>query len=354
MGKKHLVFAIIIVITILILISATFTFYNSQGKDFASHENISIAIAGDVMFGRKMPSVLDSGVNPFENVKNVTSSVDLLLFNFENPATLADINYKHTVPIKSNPKYVHLAKANNRTVAALANNHIFDYGEIGYKDTIKALKENNINYLGAGNNIDEATKPISMNIKDRKVTILNYMDQNNFKEFSNSELPIATKNSPGYAPIDWNIIQKDLNENNDSDIVIVFLHYGNEYSKTPNNYQINISHKLIDNGADIVVGAHPHVTQGIETYKNKTIFYSLGNFIFDQSNPATHTAMFLELKLFNNKCEVIIHPININNYLPQFMDVNSGKSLLLGLNPKPTEMNITDNGKGILYFPLDS
>ncbi|KZX14363.1 CapA family protein [Methanobrevibacter curvatus] len=352
MKKKYLSFGIVIVILILAL--AILTLYNLQSEDVEYHENISIAITGDVMFARKMPSVLDSGVDPFKNVKNVTSSADLLLLNFENPATNAELNYKHTIPIKSNPKYTHLAKANNKTVVALSNNHIFDYGDIGYEDTIKTLKENDILYLGAGHNIDEATKPVTLEIKDRKITILNYMDQNNFKEFSQSELPISTKNSSGYAPINWDIIQKDLTENNDSDMVIVFLHYGNEYSRTPNNNQVDISHKLIDNGADIVVGAHPHVSQGIETYKNKTIFYSLGNFIFDQSNPATHIAMFLELKLVNSECEIIVHPIYISNYLPTFMDASSAQQLLVGLNPQPTKMNITSSGKGILSFSLDN
>ncbi|RBQ23467.1 hypothetical protein ALNOE001_10740 [Candidatus Methanobinarius endosymbioticus] len=68
---------------------------------------------------------------------------------------------------------------------------------------------------------------------------------------------------------------------NDSDIIIVYLHHGNEYSRSPNKHQEEISRKFIDYGVDIVVGSHAHVTEGLEIYKDKPIFYNLGNFIFD-------------------------------------------------------------------------
>ncbi|WP_409200002.1 CapA family protein [Methanobrevibacter sp. DSM 116169] len=349
--KKKLI--ILLLICIIGLIAVDTYYLNQPANDYSNKEDVSIAITGDVMFARKMPGVLDLG-SPFRNVEDVVSTVDLLLINFENPATYASTPYKGAVPLKSDPKYVGLAKANENTIAALANNHIGDYGPEGLKDTINALDENGISYIGAGNNLEEASKPVVQDIKDRKVVILNYMDQDNFQEFSQSEIPIATENEPGYSPIDWDIIEKDLAEYNDTaDIIIVYLHYGNEYSTSPNENQVNISKKLIDNGADIVVGAHPHVTQGIEMYNDKPIFYSLGNFIFDQSNPNTHLGMFLELDLVNDSCEVTVYPIYINGYIPQYMSADEGANLLNGLNPQCDNVTITENGTGKLVFKLD-
>lgn len=358
-------------VTLLILVLGVLTII-SWGNYFAEtgsfqifqepKEDVTIAIAGDVMFTRKMPPVLEAVSSPFKNVENVTKNADLLLMNFENPITTSDIAYKGDVALKAHPAYTKLAKANLNTILALANNHIFDYGEIGLNDTIKYIKENGMKSIGAGNNKEEATKPIVEEINGRKIVILNYMDQDNFKEYSQSEMPQATSASngtgasgsnSGYAAIDWDIVKKDIDANKQgADLVIVYLHYGNEYSRSPNNHQKEISKKFIDYGADIVVGSHTHVTQGVEVYKNKPIFYGLGNFVFDQSNVNTHLAMFLELDLVNDTCEVTVHPIYINNYLPEFMSPGDGKTLLNGLSPKDSELKISDNGKAKLTFQL--
>jgi poly-gamma-glutamate synthesis protein (capsule biosynthesis protein) len=136
------------------------------------------------------------------------------------------------------------------------------------------------------------------------------MDNSSFTEFQPSELPGATINSSGYAPADWDIIKKRIDESkNNSDVTVVVFHYGNEYSTTPNPSQINLSHKCIDEGADMVIGSHTHVIQEIESYKGKPIFYSLGNFVFDQSNPATHSSLMVEMDMVDNQANIIVHPM---------------------------------------------
>ncbi len=365
--NKKLIIIVLVVLGVLTAGSWINYFTSADGYQIGtgSKENVSMAITGDVMFARKMPGVLAAVTSPFKNVENVTKNVDLLLINFENPATTATVAYKGNVPLKADPSYTHFAKANSNTIAALANNHIFDYGEAGLNDTLKSLSDNNISYIGAGHNKEEASKPIIEEIKGRKIVILNYMDQDNFKEYSQKEMPKATSASAstnnsnnshsGYSAIDWDTVKKDIDANKEgADMVLVYLHYGNEYSHSPNEHQKNISKKFIDYGADIVVGSHPHVTEGVEVYKNKPIFYSLGNFIFDQSNADTHSAMFLELDLVNDTCEVTVNPIYIDNYLPKFMNANAGKELLNGLSPKDSNMTVTDDGKGKLTFPLNN
>ena len=301
----------------------------SVTSSYNNRSNVTLFFTGDVMLGRGVDKILAGGQNVFINFDPLFLNADAVIVNLEDPLTTSSINYKKTVPLKANPIYAPLLKKNNIFVACLANNHIMDYGNTGLTDTINALKSNGINYTGAGNNLDQATQPVYLNIKGRKIAILNFLDNSTFTEFLPSEMPGATVNSPGYAPADWNIIKQRIDESKqNSDITIVVFHYGNEYSTTPNPSQIELSHECIDEGADMVIGSHPHVIQKIESYKGKPIFYSLGNFVFDQTNPATHSSLMVEMDLSGNNANVIVHPITLVNSIPRPMDNTTSTALL--------------------------
>ena len=343
-----------VVLAILITMATTASLLSNANDSFSKAEpkgNVSIAITGDVMFARNMPGVLSADSSPFSGVSNVTSNVDLLLINFENAATSSENAVKGDVPLKCDPRYVPLAKGNNNTIASLANNHAFDYGIDGMKDTIENLKNAGITPIGAGENEKTAHNAVTQEINGRNITILNYMDSDNFAEYSYDVMPYANGSNLGYSAFDLADAQKQIKENNGSDLIVVYMHFGNEYSNSPNGNQVKIAHELIDSGADVVLGSHPHVTQGIEMYNGKPIFYSLGNFIFDQSNPATHSAYFVQIDLVNNTGECSVYPIVISGYLPHYMDSDSGNSLLNGLNPNADELEVS-NGVGKLRFNL--
>ena len=345
---------LLIVLALLLIVALWATIFNPSTSvvDIEPKEDVSIAVTGDVMFARKMPSVLSFESSPFSGVSDVVSNVDLLLINFENAATTSGDALKGDVPLKCDPSYVPLAKANNVTVAALANNHAIDYGITGMQDTLENLKNADITPMGAGNTEDEAHQAVVKDVNGRKITILNYMDSENFAEYSYDAMPYANGSNPGYSAYDSQDAQKQIGENNDSDLIVAYLHFGNEYSNSPNENQVKIAHELIDYGADVVIGSHPHVTQGIEMYNGKPIFYSLGNFIFDQSNTATHSAYFVQIDLVNDTGECTVYPIYISNYLPQHMSPDDGTSLLSGLSPQCSELEITGDGTGKLRFNL--
>ncbi len=352
--KLPLILIVILVVLALVAIVATFTGGNSIIEE--PKGDASVVVCGDVMFARKMPGVLSSGESPFRYVDNVTGSADLLLFNFENAATSSGNAVKGDVPLKCNPSYVPLAKANNNTVAVLANNHLFDYGVSGMEDTLENLDDAGVIHAGAGDNQSQANAPVSSNLNGRNVTILNYMDSNNFKEYSNEVMPQANGSDPGYSAYNSDLAKKQIQEAkaNGSDTVIVYFHFGNEYSHSPNEDQKKMAHEVIDDGADVVLGSHPHVTQGIEVYNGKPIFYSLGNFIFDQSNTATHSAYMVKIDLVNDTGECTVYPIIISGYLPHFMDSSDGTSLLNSLSPQCDDLEITSEGTGKLKFNLTS
>ena len=345
---------LLIVLVILVIFALYVTMFNPSTSvvDIEPKENVSVAVTGDVMFARNMPNVLSLDSSPFEGVSDVISNVDLLLINFENAATSSGDALKGDVPLKCDSEYVTLAKGNNVTVAALANNHAYDYGEQGMKDTLQNLKDAGITVMGAGNTEDEAHQCVVKEVNGRKITILNYMDSENFAEYSQDVMPYANGSNPGYSAYDSEDAQKQIAENNDSDLIIAYMHFGNEYSNSPNENQEKIAHELIDYGADVVLGSHPHVTQGIEMYNGKPIFYSLGNFIFDQSNTATHSAYFVKIDLVNDTGECTVYPIYISNYLPQHMSSEDGTSLLSNLSPQCDQMEIGDDGTGKLMFNL--
>lgn len=137
--KSTLVLIAVLAVLSAIAAVATFTLDNSIME--APKGNASVVVTGDVMFARNMAGVLSLDESPFRHVENVTGSADLLLINFENAATTSGYAVKGDVPLKCDPSYVPLAKANNNTVAALANNHLFDYGTDGMKDTLKSLDD---------------------------------------------------------------------------------------------------------------------------------------------------------------------------------------------------------------------
>ena len=317
--------------------------------------NLSITVTGDVMFGRNTPGVLSLDSSPFSNVDNVTGNTDILLINTENPFTTSGDAVKPDVPLKADPTYIPLLNATTgMVISANANNHVFDYGVDGMRDSIQNLDSNGIPHIGAGENKAEATKPITVEKNGHKITIFNYMDSENFQEYSQEVMPIAGDDSPGYSA--WDDVEsvnqiKEAKENG-SDIIIVYMHYGNEYSTSPNDNQVKISHLAIDAGASAVVGAHTHVPQGIEMYNGKPIFYNLGNFIFDQSNPNTHVAYFVSFDVQGENATANVYPIYISGYLPQFMSSSDGSSLLSNLSPQCDEMEITDEGTGKINFSI--
>jgi poly-gamma-glutamate synthesis protein (capsule biosynthesis protein) len=326
---------------------------NIEQSSNVSKSNVTLFFTGDVMLGRGVDGILSNGRNVFQNVEPSFKNSDGAIINLEGPFTTSSSNFKQNIPLKANPNYAHVLKDNNIVVACLANNHIMDYGSKGLADTISSLKSSGVNYTGAGDNLEQATKLVYLNVKGRKITVLNFMDNKTFTEFSASEMAAATSNSSGYAPADWNTIKNRIDEaKNNSDATVVVFHYGNEYSTSPNTSQIELSHKCIDEGADMVIGSHAHVIQKVESYNGKPIFYSLGNFVFDQSNPNTHSSLMVEMQLVGNEAKVTVHPMVLVGSIPRPMDNTSGIQLLNKLKSQ-SSLNMTiEGGNGVLTFPL--
>ena len=162
------------------------------------------------------------------------------------------------------------------TAVCLANNHIMDYGDIGFEDTINILNKKNIPFFGAGLPKRNFFNPATVNIEKKKIGLFGYCYIKHIMEIKSYDL----KYSP--APLKFELIKRDIKAyRNNFDRIVINLHWGIEESNIPEVEHIKLARKLIELGADCIIGHHSHAVQPVERYKHGIIAYGLGNFIFD-------------------------------------------------------------------------
>lgn len=163
-------------------------------------------------------------------------------------------------------------------LVSLANNHAFDYGKDAFYDTLSTLREADIPYMGGGKDLDEAMRPVYFSANGRKIAFVAAT-----RAEKNILTPEAGKDTPGVLrTYDTEKFLKVIREAREkSDLVVAYVHWGYEGSHSLEKVQRSQGREFIDAGADIVVGAHAHVLQGVEFYKGKPLIYNLGNFIFN-------------------------------------------------------------------------
>jgi gamma-polyglutamate biosynthesis protein CapA len=350
---KKAYYLLILFLGLIVIISVSvFSFYQSPNqtqKHSMDGANMTMYFTGDVMMGPHVENGLASGQNVFADLKPLFESSDLVVVNLETPFTNSTENWKQLIPLKSNPQYFHLLKENHINVANLANNHIMDYGPTGFYDTINLLKADNISYVGAGENLDKASQPTYLKVNNKTIAIISFYDNVTFTYYGDQEIQSATNNRPGYAPADWNVVNKSIHKaKNNSDLVIVAFHYGNEYQQTHDEYQENLSRKSIDEGADLIIGNHAHITQDVEMYKGKLIFYSLGNCVFYDLGAGSPNSIIVEIKIVNGTAKAIIHPIRVYDYAPHITDNETAQSFLESIKAKSSANISIENGLGII------
>lgn len=228
-------------------------------------------------------------ISRFDNYDGLTfGNLECVLSNHKN------LNF-NKVSLSCDPKMLKYISYLN--ILSLANNHIYDVGEEGIKDTIDTLKKNNIKYFGFGKNIYEAREPLIVKKNNIKLGFLGYSCMT-----TNGE-NYATAVKPGVSPITLDYLKKDIVKlNKEVDCVILSLHWGKENIHFPTPDQIMIAHKAVDFGAKIIIGTHPHVIQGIEEYNKGVICYSLGNYLFsDLEYKVIRENKIMEEKIIQSK-----------------------------------------------------
>ena len=250
-----------------------------------------------------------------KKIFGILKNADYTIFNLEVP--LVDkINpiYKFGPTLNATRSTINGLKLVNNIFFSLANNHILDQGEEGLKSTINVLKENEIDFAGAGMNLWEASTRFYKKIGDLKLGIYCCAEH----EFS-----IAGEHSAGANPFDPLDSLDSISEmKKESDYLIVLYHGGKEHYRYPSPYLQKVCHRIIEKGADIVVCQHSHCIGCEEIWKDKHIIYGQGNFLFDRSNDeGWRTSLLIKLSLdVENKTKKVLSTIE---YIPLVKKGNS-------------------------------
>ncbi|GAB2699983.1 CapA family protein [Paenibacillus thermoaerophilus] len=308
---------------------------------------VTIHFAGDVMFGARVGDVLaKQGYDyPYQSVRRYLSDADLTIVNLETAVTEAGEEQAKQYVYRSSPQALPALKKSGVDIVNLANNHSMDYGVSGLLDTFRHLDEAGIAYVGAGRNIDEAYAPRIVEKNGVKIAVLGFTRVYEEAWWQASSEPGVAGTYDYRVPRALEAIRQAKSE---ADLVVVIAHWGVERKETPEPYQTALARRYIDEGADLVVGGHPHVVQGFETYKGKWIAYSLGNFIFTVNpNPLTWNSMILQAACtVQGDCDLTAVPVSAAKVgLPEPMEGEEAKRLLERLSALSPNAKVDADGK---------
>ena len=284
------------------------------------NETIEIIIVGDIMLDRGVKYMIDKYQDfkwPFLKIADELKKTDILFGNLESPISDKGEKQGSIYSFRAVPEVIEGLVFAGFDILSLANNHAFDYGIQALKDTLSRLHEHDIDYVGAGFNEEQSFSPVIKEIKETKIGFLAYTNLG----------PWGWKASQTHSGISWisendfeRITQDIKKTKEETNILIVSLHSGEEYQKTPTDFQVSFAKISIQAGADIIIQHHPHVVQKSEKYLNGYIFYSLGNFIFDQGfSEETMQGQIIKIIIEDKKIKQVI-PIEIkinNSFQPE-------------------------------------
>ena len=259
----------------------------AEPEPVIEEEPVTLLFTGDVLLSDYVlnnykNSGIDGVLSP--ELLDELRDADITVINNEFPfSTRGTQAPDKQFTFRVDPKYVSVLTDMGADIATLANNHVLDYGADALLDTFDTLEGAGIDYMGAGTNASRAEALITRQADGKTFGFL----------AASRVIPVVSWDvqnaSPGvfttYDPT--RLIAAIEKAKDNCDYLTVFVHWGIERDEHPQDYQVSMAQQYIDAGADLVIGSHPHVLQGITYYKEKPVFYSLGNFIFNQSIPKT-------------------------------------------------------------------
>lgn len=275
-------------------------------KGQSSHPSVASLIHfGDAMFDRGIGKLLQTGKDPFASIVgpegNFFRGTDATILNLEGPLTARTNCPTGEARFAFSPNVALLLKKNKVNVVNVANNHAMDCGAAGLQDTLENLEKANVAAIGSSTH-----RSYTLTVGARNIALLgiNALGQTDEQEITARVRRLRTTH----------------------DAVIVHVHWGVEYNTQPSPAQIDLAHLLVDSGATTVFGHHPHVIQPMEVYKKSVIFYSLGNFIFDQALESARQGLGVGSVFSDDKVTYHLFPFANRNYFPtllSYMDMKT-------------------------------
>lgn len=278
---------------------------------------LSLFVAGDVMLDRTVATRISNSGNdqyPFLKVMSDPRFTlpDLRLINLEGPVTARRAPPEKEIDFQFNPKFAKVLAQIGINAVSQANNHALDQGRPGAEESHRLLTAAGLTVFG-----DEVREDVNsfarMEVRGRSIAFVGFNETSDaFDEESAAEAMQLARAS--------------------GRTVLVFMHWGEEYQSRPNPKQEKRARWLIDNGADIVIGAHPHWVESVSLYKGRPIVYSLGNFVFDQDWSAeTRRGLALGLSIDDEGVRMQLYPVQIDQSQPRFVEGEERTSRLRDL-----------------------
>lgn len=279
----------------------------------------TITFTGDILLDRGVRHRINAiGIDGLftPEIDSIFAHSDIVVGNLECPATDLRTPAMKQFVFRANPEWLDDLHRHGITHLNLANNHSVDQRRGGLISTAENCRKAGIVPVGMGENMQEAVQPVLLPPPSTLLPPPIYL-------FSTLQLPLENFT---YLPDQYSVSQesidslclriKQLRTAEPTAYIIVCPHWGIEHVTQPTPWQRRHAHELIDAGADIIIGHHSHTLQSIEHYKGKTIYYSIGNFIFDQTKPINTRACMVQIKIAPTSVEVETIPVEIRRCVP--------------------------------------
>ena len=283
-------------------------------------DTLTVTFAGDVLLDRGVRQAIEKNGGDANclfspSIDSIFAASNLVVANLECPATKINSPVYKKFIFRGEPQWLDVLKQHGITHLNLANNHSIDQGRAGLIDTRDNIIKAGMVPIGAGKNMDEAVLPVKIASSPRNVYVI-------------ASLRLALENT-AYLPDKPSVSQESfeniinritqLKRDDPTCCVIVSLHWGTEHVLRPAAQQVMQAHQLIDAGADGLICHHSHTKQSIENYHGKFIYYSIGNFIFDQKRDINANACIVKLTITPTAVTPTTIPIRIINCAPHVL-----------------------------------
>ena len=296
-------------------------------------EPVVITAVGDIMpTGEVVRSFTPQGFDrPYSGTAPELRKGDICVGNLETPLTRGGREFLgKKFRFRARPETAGALKRAGFSVLTLANNHTMDFGGEGLADTLRALEGAELLHAGAGANLAQARQEAVVTVRGKRVAFLAY-------SLTYPEEFYAGAGRPGAAQGNIRWVSEDIARTRRSaEYVVVSFHWGEELASFPKPYQRRAAHAAIDAGADLILGHHPHILQGIERYKGKSILYSLGNFVFGSNSSSADVSIIARISLDGAAQTVEILPLNVLNsqvrFRPTLLSGKRGDEVVERLN----------------------
>ena len=278
-------------------------------------DTLNIVVTGDILLDRGVRREINKyGVDHLfsAGVDSVFRSAQVVVGNLECPATKIQAPVQKLFIFRGEPEWLQVLKRHGITHLNLANNHAIDQGREGLMDTRRNVSAAGMVPIGACANMQEAAEPVLLASQPRNVWLVPSL-----RLALENYAYLTDKPCVSQEPMDslLNRVHR-LRKADSTAVIIVSLHWGGEHTLQPANSQRWDAHQLIRAGADVLVCHHTHTLQTIEEFRGKMIYYSVGNFIFDQHKPLNTKACMVRLKVSTDDVKTETIPVEIRNCVP--------------------------------------